>query len=321
MARPLKEGLDYFPLDVNLDDKFEIIESEFGISGFGIIIKLFMRIYGEHGYYTLMTLREQKLLARRINVDINLVNEVIMLAITENIFDKGIFEKYGVLTSRGIQKRYLEAAERRKKIGLEEKILLINVSKMGKIGLINVDINLINVDIMQTPCIHDVDINSVNSYKSTQSKVKESNSSSSKDEPENLNNENDNQEGEDEKLNTEKNSVFYFYQNNIGLLSPHQAEEIGTYLDDGIECDLIIEAIKDSLGSNNKYKYLLGILNNCVQQGINTLDKYNARKVEHENKSKMKERNNHAGYSKHNTDGNGESISGIGIDLSELWRE
>ena len=45
MARPKKQGLDYFPLDVNVDNKLEILESEYGILGFGFIIKLFQKIY------------------------------------------------------------------------------------------------------------------------------------------------------------------------------------------------------------------------------------------------------------------------------------
>ena len=33
-GRPLKNGVDYFPLEVILDDKFELIEAEHGIQGF-----------------------------------------------------------------------------------------------------------------------------------------------------------------------------------------------------------------------------------------------------------------------------------------------
>ena len=44
-GRPLKNGVDYFPLDVVMDDKIELIESIHGIKGFGIIIKIFQKIY------------------------------------------------------------------------------------------------------------------------------------------------------------------------------------------------------------------------------------------------------------------------------------
>lgn len=37
MARPLKQGLDYFPLDCQVDVKFELVEAEFGLTGFGVV--------------------------------------------------------------------------------------------------------------------------------------------------------------------------------------------------------------------------------------------------------------------------------------------
>ena len=51
MARPMKDGVDYFPLDVNVDKKFRLVEAKFGIVGFGVIVKLFQLIYAENGYF------------------------------------------------------------------------------------------------------------------------------------------------------------------------------------------------------------------------------------------------------------------------------
>ena len=51
MARPLKDGVDYFPLDVSSDRKLQLIEAKFGIIGFGIIIRLYQAIYADNGYY------------------------------------------------------------------------------------------------------------------------------------------------------------------------------------------------------------------------------------------------------------------------------
>ena len=36
----IKSGLDFFPLDVCLDKKFELIEAEYGLTGFGVIVHL-----------------------------------------------------------------------------------------------------------------------------------------------------------------------------------------------------------------------------------------------------------------------------------------
>ena len=51
MARPLKSGVDYFPLDVIMNDDVRLVEAEFGIVGFALIIKLYQRIYRDKGYY------------------------------------------------------------------------------------------------------------------------------------------------------------------------------------------------------------------------------------------------------------------------------
>lgn len=44
MARPQKVGLDYFELDCHMDEKIELIEAEFGLKGFAVIVKLYQSI-------------------------------------------------------------------------------------------------------------------------------------------------------------------------------------------------------------------------------------------------------------------------------------
>ena len=54
MARPQKKGLDYFPLDVTMDktnDDIEMLEAKYVQNGFKTIIKLYMKIYSDEGYY------------------------------------------------------------------------------------------------------------------------------------------------------------------------------------------------------------------------------------------------------------------------------
>lgn len=126
MARPTKDGLDYFPLDTVLDDNFELIEAKHGITGFGVIIKMYQKAYKEYGYYYPWREREQLLFCKWVNVDINTVNAIIMSALEYGIFDKDRYA-LGVITSHGMQTRYLEASKRRKHITLFEDLLMINV--------------------------------------------------------------------------------------------------------------------------------------------------------------------------------------------------
>lgn len=149
MSRPIKQGLDYFPLDVDCDDKIELIEAKHGISGFGIVIKLFQKIYKE-GYFLNWNQETLLLFSKRVNVDNNTVSAIIKDCFAYNIFNESINKEFNVLTSSGIQKRYLNAIDRRKEIILDKRFVIVDING------INANIIWINEDI------------------STQSKVKES---------------------------------------------------------------------------------------------------------------------------------------------------
>uniref|UniRef100_UPI003CFD4451 Lin1244/Lin1753 domain-containing protein n=1 Tax=Caloranaerobacter sp. DY30410 TaxID=3238305 RepID=UPI003CFD4451 len=149
MARPQKEGLDYFPLDTDMDqdDKIALIEAKHGVIGFAIVIKLLMKIY-RNSYFYQWTEKEQLLFSKRVNVDINQVNDIINDCLKWGLFDEEVYKKHQVLTSRGVQKRYLEAAARRKKVEVYEEYCLIDVNDYKNIVLvsINADNNEVNVD-------------------------------------------------------------------------------------------------------------------------------------------------------------------------------
>ena len=146
----MKSGLDYFPLDTCLDDKFELIEAEFGLTGFGVVVKILQKIYGGEGYYVEFTREVALLFAKKIGVGGNAVSEIVSAAIRWGIFDREMFEKYSILTSNGIQKRYFEAVSRRKSITVRNEYLLgsytqkqKNVDNFSK----NVNISAENVNI------------------------------------------------------------------------------------------------------------------------------------------------------------------------------
>lgn len=149
MVRPRKAGIDYFPIDVYMDqdDKVQMIEAIHGIAGFGLLVRLLMKIYQE-GYYYEWTEKEQILFSKRVNVDINEVNAFINSCIEWEVFDPKIYEKYKILTSKGIQKRFLEAAKRRNSISLIKEYLLLHLDDIKDFNqIVIVDINEVNVDI------------------------------------------------------------------------------------------------------------------------------------------------------------------------------
>ncbi len=147
MARPNKEGLDYFPLDTDIDkdDKIALIEAKHGIAGFGVIIKMYGKIYYGKGYYYDWNKETQLLFAKQVGLEVEKVIEIINDAIWWDLFDKNLFKKYQILTSKRIQKTYIEATKRRKEVLLLQKYILDGVN--GYINKLNANIILINDNI------------------------------------------------------------------------------------------------------------------------------------------------------------------------------
>ncbi len=117
MARPRKQGIDYFPFDVDFfeDDKVALIEAEFGVKGVVVAIRLLCKIYKTNGYYYQWGEDECLLLSKQLGAGFvpNLVKEILAGLIRRSFFDKGVFDSFGILTSVGIQRRYLEAIKGR----------------------------------------------------------------------------------------------------------------------------------------------------------------------------------------------------------------
>lgn len=145
-GRNIKEGLDYFRLDVNYgtDDEVGLIDTEFGPAGYRIITKLLQRIYGRKGYYIDWSEKRRILFASSLKEKGSLVDEVVARSIKWGLFDETVFNKFGVLTSTDIQLAYLDAAKRRDRIEIIREFSLcdINVNQ----NAIFVNINSISVD-------------------------------------------------------------------------------------------------------------------------------------------------------------------------------
>jgi hypothetical protein len=159
LSRTHKTGLDYFSFDVDFfdDPKIEFISARFDEIGELITIKLLCRIYRD-GYYMQWSDDDSVLFAKRAGVNItkSMVDDVVNELLKRGFFDEKIFKKYKILTSNGIQRRYLEATKRRKEINVYKELLIADTT--------NYDVNIIKIN---------VDINK-------QSKVKESKGNKSK---------------------------------------------------------------------------------------------------------------------------------------------
>ena len=127
MVRPRKEGLDYFPLDVDIaaDEKVEYIEAKFGLVGFATIIHLLIAVY-RNGYYINWGELEVYVTSKRINLEVNTLQSIVSQLVNIGFFDKEMFEKYSILTSNCIQTLYVQACRYRDKVSMVKEYCLLN---------------------------------------------------------------------------------------------------------------------------------------------------------------------------------------------------
>ena len=270
MARPQKQGLDYFPLDTVFDTNMELIEAEYGLTGFAVVVKLWQKIYAECGYYCEWTDEVALLFAKRNNVGGNAVSEIITAAIKRGIFDKDLYDKYSILTSSGIQKRYFGAVNRRVQIEIKEEYLLVPYTQNTE----NVDKNEINVN-----------TNEVNVNINPQTKVKDKKVEEIKKDYKKLN-------------NNDVALIKSTYEASIGMLSPKVAETLISWLD-SVDVSLIIYAIEAAVEYGaKKPAYIYAILQNQFNNGCTT--KEQAIEAEQKQKEKKVKKNTFQDY---NSDG------------------
>lgn len=248
MARPTKQGLDYFPLDVQLDDKFHIIEAEHGLEGFAIVIKLFQKIYSE-GYYYEWNEMQQILFSKSVSVDRNRVVSIVNDCIKWKLFDEEMYKKHRILTSRGIQRRFVQAIYKRTNVEMIEEYLLIDVSDRR------------NVTVISVSDVRNSDTTIVSDDNNPQSKVKESKVKKSKVKDSN-----------NTATNNDAQEIVTLVTENINpILNPIEIQLIQEWINEHPK-ELIKEAIKETaLNKATSIKYTDAILRSWKAKNIRTL--------------------------------------------------
>lgn len=169
MARPTKQGIEYFSLDVDFfsDIKVRRISKACGPASTSILICLLCNIYRDKGYYIEWDEDLPFVVADTIGTTEGAVEEVVKKAVQVGFFDKSLFDQYRILTSNGIQNRFKSAVSRREGFEYIPEYL----------------VSVCNNPIQSNFCIQkpssteflyaETQPNRVSACKSTQSKVKE----------------------------------------------------------------------------------------------------------------------------------------------------
>src|SRR5574343_514616 len=104
MARPVKQGLDYFPhdTDASMDEKIEGIEALFGLEGYAVYFKLCERIYRTaDGELLVSDAETRKIYARNMHISVKKFDDILEALLKRGLFDPELFQKTKRLSSGG----------------------------------------------------------------------------------------------------------------------------------------------------------------------------------------------------------------------------
>ena len=145
MARPLKESLDYFPLDVSAleDPKLRTARQEFGYMATVIYLELLCMTYRDKGYYLVYNEKTRddvlwsiasSVLAGKYQPQTNTIALVIDQLVASGLFSGDLFQS-GILTSRRIQETYYSATLSRRAISIKWEYWLLDQRAMEKLSM------------------------------------------------------------------------------------------------------------------------------------------------------------------------------------------
>lgn len=257
----MKRGLDFFSFDVDFfdDEKIQYVSARFGIKGEVCAIRLLTRIY-RNGYFLKWDEDAPYLFAKVAGNGFtpDLVNGIVDELAKRGFFDKALLNSFGVLTSHGIQQRYFKACERRKKIEVDERLLLVDPSDFKNLQIRR-----------STSCYHsekkcrhhadilnqNADISNQNADISKQSKVEES-------------------RGKERKVDVVKDAptapyeAFRIYANNIHPVSSEIEKDRLLDLIDHYGDEWVCKAIERAVMRNKRnLGYIIGILRRWDSEG------------------------------------------------------
>lgn len=128
MARIKKRGLDYFPINTDFihDRAVRRLMKREGDAALAVLLEVLTYVYAGEGYYVRAdSLFYEDLSAGLYEKSAADVERIIRLAVEYGLFDAGLFEKCGILTSAEIQRQYLFSTRRRLVSALETDYCLV----------------------------------------------------------------------------------------------------------------------------------------------------------------------------------------------------
>ena len=173
MARPIKDGVDYFPMDTDFynDDKVRLLRAEFGAKGMYVLNFLLCEVYGKNGYFINWDKNRCFLVSDGAGCGCSpdYISEFISGCLRCSFFDERVFNAFGVLTSAGIQRRYIRMFNSRDEIRIIEEYWLLDIKSKNDVpaGVLN------KLTFKKVNCTENPDKTTENPDKTTENAQKE----------------------------------------------------------------------------------------------------------------------------------------------------
>ena len=140
MARTPKNGLDFVGWNTDIfenDTKIDELLDAQGWIGFSIYFYLCMKAYASDGYYYRWSYSNAATTARRMGggISSDTVINTVKVCLRVGLFDKDLLD-VGILTSKGIQRRYLKAIQKRSYKVVNHSIWLLDEAETNGSGII-----------------------------------------------------------------------------------------------------------------------------------------------------------------------------------------
>ena len=109
MSRPIKKGLDYFPVDTDIfsDEKMQLVFAKYGCKADSVVMRLLCRIYRNGGFIP-WDEKTAIIFCNSFgrNMTLKVLSNIIEELLNIDFFNRKHYEVFNILTSNGIQKRY-----------------------------------------------------------------------------------------------------------------------------------------------------------------------------------------------------------------------
>lgn len=269
MARPLKDGVDYFPKDTDFyaDDKVRLLRAEFEAKGMYLLDYILCDIYGKKGYYMEWDRNKCFLVSDGAGCGCSpkFTEEFIRGCVRCSFFEKGVFDAFRVLTSKGIQRRFIRMLSSRENFTFIKEYFLLDMSDKK-----DVPTGILNKVAFKSVSFKENSVKSKGnpdkSKGNSESRLEENRIDYSKEEEERK--ELSSASASADKNNSRISKALELYRRNIGKVTRGIENKLGEYLRVA-DISLIEYAIEEAVKYEKRsWQYIVRIIDSKLAQGI-----------------------------------------------------